>query len=124
MKFVTLLIELGNLQNINTMSNLKRSIVWISVLFIFGLLIFGCEPDQYEQIEPTVCADRDTGYIVVFNRWARLPDDTIAVERHRGIFNEVSCQGEKRERILLPITAPILKYWADPTACTKFEHCN
>lgn len=96
--------------------------LWIPILFVLGLLAFACEPDRYEQITPTICNDRDTGYVVVFNRWAHLPDDTMAVIRIKGTFYENACEaGIKRK--LLPITAPTLSYWKDSSAASKFEHC-
>ncbi len=110
----------------------KRKLLWIPVLLVLGLLAFACGPDQYEQVEPMVCTDRDTGYVIIFNRWAHLPDDTMAVEREKGTFYEVSCQEYylplqktySTQRVLLPITAPVLKYWEDSSAAKKFEHCK
>jgi hypothetical protein len=101
----------------------KRTLTWGLVLFVLGLLTFACESDHYEQIAPTTCIDRDTGYVVIFNRWAHLPDDTMAVIRIEGTFYENACEaGIKRK--LLPITAPTLSYWKDSRAASKFEHCK
>ncbi len=100
-----------------------RKLVWIPIFIVLGLLVFACEPDNYEQITPTTCVDRDTGYVIVFNRWARLPDDTIPVIRIEGTFYENACEaGIKRK--LLPITAPILSYTKNANAANKFEYCK
>lgn len=100
-----------------------RNLLWIPVIFILSLLVFGCEQDHYEQITPITCVDRDTGYVVVFNRWAHLPDDTLPVIRIKGTFYENACEaGVKRK--LLPITAPTLSYWKDVSAANKFEKCK
>lgn len=96
--------------------------LWIPILFVFGLLLFGCESDHYEQIEPTVCNDRDTGYVIIFNRWAHLPDDTMPVIRIQGTFYENACEGGTKRK-LLPVS-PVIKYWKDTSAANKFEHCK
>lgn len=98
-----------------------RKLLWFPILFILGLLAFACEPDHYEQIEPTTCSDRDTGYVIIFNRWARLPDDTMAVIRIEGTFYENACEGGLKRK-LLPVS-PVIKYWKDTSAADKFEHC-
>jgi len=98
-----------------------RKLLWIPVLLVLGLLALSCESD-HEQIEPTVCTDRDTGYVIIFNRWARLPDDTMAVIRIEGTFYENACQNGTK-RLLLPVS-PVIKYWKDTNAASKFEHCK
>jgi len=98
-----------------------RKLLWVPVLLVLGLLVFSCEP-EHEQIEPTVCTDRDTGYVVIFNRWARLPDDTMAVIRVEGTFYENACEGGTRRK-LLPVS-PVIKYWKDTSAALKFEKCK
>lgn len=105
----------------NTRPRNLRKLLWIPILFVLGLLAFGCEPDQYEQIKPTVCNDRDTGYVIIFNRWAHLPDDTMPVIRIQGTFYENTCEGGIKRK-LLPVS-PIVKYWKDTNAANKFEHC-
>ena len=99
-----------------------RSLLWTPVLLILSLLAFACEPDRYEQIEPTICTGRDTGYVIIFNRWAHLPDDTMAVIRIEGTFYENACQNGTK-RLLLPV-GPVIKYWKDANAANKFEHCK
>jgi len=106
----------------NTRPRNLRKLLWIPVLLVLGLLAFSCEPDHYEQIEPIVCNDRDTGYVIIFNRWAKLPDDTMAVIRIKGTFYENACEGGTKRK-LLPVS-PVIKYWKDTNAASKFEHCK
>lgn len=91
------------------------------LLFLI-LLAVACEPDHHGQVEPTICTDRDTGYVIIFNRWAHLPDDTMAVIRIEGTFYENACQAGTK-RVLLPVS-PVIKYWKDASAANKFEHCK
>lgn len=107
---------------LNTRPRNLRKLLWLPILFVLGLLVFSCEPDNYEQIEPAVCADRDTGYVIIFNRWAHLPDDTMPVIRIRGVFYENACEGGFKRK-LLPVS-PVIKYWKDTNAASKFEHCK
>lgn len=100
----------------------KRKLMWIPVLFVLGLLALACESDHYEQIEPTICNDRDTGYVIIFNRWAHLPDDTMPVIRIQGVFYENACEGGIKRK-LLPVS-PVIKYWKDASALLKFEKCK
>jgi hypothetical protein len=94
----------------------------LQVIIILGLLLSSCESDTHEQIQPTTCVDRDTGYVIIFNRWAHLPDDTMPVIRIEGTFYENACQNGTK-RLLLPV-APVLKYWKDASAASKFEKCK
>lgn len=98
---------------------------WGLVLVPILLLLFSCEPEYYDtQLSPSAKEDRDTGWVVVFNRWAHLPDDTMPVIRIKGTFYEPACINSNRQ--LLPITAPVMSvsYKVDAEASKQFEKCK
>lgn len=104
---------------------MKRTTIWVLILILFGILLFGCEPDQYEQIVPNVDT-RDTGVISVPNPidypWVLTHEVVREIKGTDTTYLLPDCIDGKR--IYEKVTAPILSYYKFARAGQTFKSCN